>query len=67
MAFHDHKYWIRLSQKTLKKTNDFQKYSDILQSGLGFLKTNVCILYNFACASEHSGNYEKALRFFKYC
>lgn len=40
---------------------------DFLKNGISYNRTNEQLLYNFACACELLGDYEKAMRFFQYC
>lgn len=57
---------MRLAQKIMAKTGLLEAYADFIRSGLSFNRTSEYLMYNFACAVEELGNYEKAMRFFQY-
>lgn len=65
-AFKDHEFWMRLAQKKMEVTGSVEAGLDFLRSGLSYNKSNAYLMYNFACANERLGNYEKAMRFFQY-
>jgi len=57
---------MRLAQKKLMQTKNLDFVVDFLRSGLSYSNANEKLLYNFACANEQLGHYEKAMRFFQY-
>ena len=68
--FNDYKFWLTLSQQrmNLKEdgSGDFVSAMDYLRNGLQLLPLSPQLLFNFGNVHERIGEYETAIKFFKF-
>ena len=64
--FKDAVFWMRLAQRRAQSTGSVEAGLDYLRNGLREIPTDHRLIYNYACANEELGEYERAKRFFQY-
>ena len=64
--FKDYRFWLELSQKQMKKTQNYESFKDYLRNGLREIPLNPHLLYNYACANERMRQFHTSVKFFRY-
>jgi tetratricopeptide (TPR) repeat protein len=64
--FKDYRFWMKIAQKKFQEADNDELAIDFLRNGLREVPKSPQLLYNYACANEKVGNYQVAVRFFRF-